>query len=54
LKGVFKWKCNNGYGTDVVDGTGTPCPWSRLEWTNPYENASLVIIDQNYPSPLYE
>jgi hypothetical protein len=26
LKGVFKWKCNNGYGTDVVDGTGTPCP----------------------------
>ena len=50
LKNVFKWKCySNWSGSD-----GTPCPWWRSGWNNPYENASLVIIDQNYPSPLYD
>ena len=51
LKKVFKWTCNNGTGSDLQK---TPCPgwWSKR--TNPYENASLVIIDQNYPSPLYQ
>lgn len=50
LKNVFKWKCYNSWsGSD-----GTPCPWWRSGWNNPYENASLVIIDQNYPSPLYD
>lgn len=52
---VFKRRCNAWKWTD-----GTPCPGAekgmngKVEWTNPYENASLVIIDQNYPSPLYQ
>lgn len=53
LKNTFKWKCTVWTGSD-----GTPCPMSiEMEdgerWENPYEWASLVIIDQNYPSPLY-
>ena len=53
---VFKRRCKMWIqGTD-----GTPCPGSEkaqdgtISWINPYENASLVIIDQNYPSPLYQ
>lgn len=56
LSKVFKRRCQRWIqGTD-----GTPCPgeekWLNhvTTWTNPYENASLVIIDQNYPSPLYQ
>lgn len=49
LRKVFEWKCNNWTGSD-----NTPCPWWWSGWNNPYENASLVIIDQNYLSPLYE
>lgn len=54
LSQVFKWRCQWWIqGTD-----GTPCPGEEktpgIKWTNPYENASLVIIDQNYPSPLYQ
>ena len=53
---VFKWRCKSWeLWTD-----NTPCPGTEenvdgsVLWTNPYENASLVIIDQNYPSPLYK
>lgn len=59
LSKVFKWRCQRWIqGTD-----GTPCPGEEknidnegheIKRTNPYENASLVIIDQNYPSPLYQ
>ena len=56
LEEVFVWRCNVGSGSD---SQGTPCPWSWKDvdgtiWNNPYQNASLVIIDQNYPSPLYQ
>lgn len=54
FKNTFKWKCNVWTGSDW-----TMCPISIQTdagemWENPYEWASLVIIDQNYPSPLYE
>ena len=40
LKTTFSWKCNNWIATD-----DTYCPDSL------YQYASLVVIDQNYPSP---
>ena len=58
LWNVFKRRCKMW-----IEGTdGTPCPGTEeyiiddapYLWINPYENASLVIIDQNYPSPLYQ
>ncbi len=54
LEETFVWKCSVWSGSDWV-----PCPWwwkasDGTTWTNPYQNASLVIIDQNYPSPLYQ
>ena len=56
LSKVFKRRCQRW----IQWTDGTPCPgeekWvdNKIIWTNPYENASLVIIDQNYPSPLYQ
>ena len=55
LEKVFEWKCNAWSGSDGM----TPCPWWWKDadwntWNNPYQNASLVIIDQNYSSPLYK
>ena len=44
LENVFSWRCENWFGTD-----GIFCP--KFEW-NPYRNAALVVIDQNYGSPL--
>lgn len=44
LENVFSWRCNNWFGTD-----GIFCP--KFEW-NPYRNAAVVVIDQNYSSPL--
>ena len=44
LENVFSWSCNNGYGSD-----GNYCPDSK--W-NHYKNASLIVIDQNYKSPV--
>ena len=44
LENVFSWSCDNGYGSD-----GNFCPDSK--W-NPYKNASLIVIDQNYKSPV--
>ena len=49
LKSTFRRKCNIWTWSDW-----NPCPISIAGWENPYENASLVIIDQNYPSPLYQ
>ena len=49
LLDTFKWRCNYWNATD-----GTYCPMSiRWKWENPYDNASLVIIDQNYDSPFF-
>ena len=50
LEKVFQWKCPS----HTTGSNGTPCPGSTEDWINPYQNASLVIIDQNYPSPLYQ
>jgi len=44
LTQVFKWRCNYGSGTD-----GTDC--SAL---SEFQNAPLIIINQNYPSKLTE
>ena len=44
LENVFSWRCENWFGTD-----GIFCP--KFEW-NPYRNAAVVVIDQNYSSPL--
>lgn len=55
LLDTFQWRCNNWVATDW-----TYCPrsfkkdWSYEKWRlNPYEAASLVVIDQNYPSNLF-
>ena len=48
LKNTFRRRCSLWTGSDL-----SPCPISVGDWENPYEWASLVIIDQNYPSPLY-
>ena len=44
LENVFSWRCDNWIGSD-----GYYCP--KFEG-NPYRNAALVVIDQNYNSPL--
>lgn len=46
LENVFAWRCNNEMGSD-----GNFCP--KFD-KNPYRNASLIVIDQNYPSPLLQ
>lgn len=46
LENVFAWRCDNESGSD-----GYFCP--RFD-NNPYRNASLVVIDQNYPSLLLQ
>jgi hypothetical protein len=56
LEKTFVWKCNAWKGSDTEQ---VPCPgwWKDVDgnvWNNPYQNASLVIIDQNYSSPLYK
>ena len=48
LEDKFTWRCNNWYTTDW-----SYCPPSVKWWTNPYENAFLVVIDQNYDSLLF-
>ena len=48
LENKFQWRCNNWYTTD-----GSYCPPSVRWWKNSYENASLVVIDQNYDSLLF-
>ena len=46
LEKVFLWRCNNDVGTN-----GYFCP--QFE-SNHYQNAALVIIDQNYASPFFQ
>lgn len=46
LENVFAWRCDNEAGSD-----GNFCP--KFD-SNPYRNASLVVIDQNYSSPLLQ
>ena len=43
LTQVFAWRCNFGSGSD-----GTACPQSE------FQNAPLIIINQNYSSRLTE
>jgi hypothetical protein len=66
LEETFAWRCSNGY---VINKKWKPqdnqwlyCPPSTYktvneqkiyDWYNPYEWAALVVIDQNYNSPLY-
>ena len=47
LEKTFSWICENWLGSD-----GNYCPETRDNWYNPYRNAALVVIDQNYESPL--
>lgn len=44
LESIFSWRCNNWVGSD-----GNYCPKFN---GNPYWNAVLVVIDQNYGSPI--
>lgn len=46
LEDMFAWRCDNEAGSD-----GNFCPRSD---GNSYWNASLVVIDQNYQSPLLQ
>ena len=54
LENVFKRWCRADGSSNMIDTNWYPCPLSFSGWNNPYEGASLVIIDQNYPSPLYD
>ena len=51
LQDLFSWRCAGWVSIDRDDEKY--CPLSRNGWINPYENAPLVIIDQNYNSPVY-
>ena len=51
LQDTFAWRCNNWYTTD-----GSYCLPTNKEkrYNNPYEDAFLVVIDQNYEnSPFF-
>lgn len=53
---TFSWRCTAWAGSD-----GNACPQSYSintsswwkSWQNPYANASLIVIDQNYYSPFF-
>ena len=45
LQDTFAWRCNNWYTTD-----DSYCLPSNTSYSNPYEDAFLVVIDQNYES----
>lgn len=48
LEETFSWRCSAWLAND-----DSFCPGKRLpDYPNPYQNAALVIIDQNYDSPL--
>lgn len=47
LENTFSWRCKNQISNENYKFF---CP--GIEW-NPYANAALVIIDQNYPSTFY-
>lgn len=49
LQDTFAWRCNNWYTTD-----DSYCLPSNTGYSNPYEDAFLVVIDQNYEnSPFF-
>ena len=50
LENLFSWRCDNWMSTNPYE---VYCPQSTDNWKNPYENAPLVIIDQNYDSPVF-
>lgn len=52
LEDLFSWRCPNWISSDEDE---VYCPQSASDgsWVNPYENAPLVIIDQNYDSPVF-
>lgn len=50
LQELFSWYCRNGISSDDHEKY---CPQSKKWWwKNPYDNAFLVVIDQNYHSQL--
>ena len=49
LEKTFSWTCENWFAKD-----GNYCPEAHDNWYNPYRNAALIVIDQNYGSPLLE
>ena len=57
LEDTFVWRCSDGYVVNkawkILENQWTFCPPSIKWYHNPYESASLVVIDQNYDSPLY-
>jgi hypothetical protein len=53
LLDTFQWRCNNWVSTTESNGAVRPCPSEIGWWENPYAGASLVVIDQNYDSVLY-
>lgn len=48
LTSNFGWRCESGIWSDSYY-----CPDSSSPYEHPYASASLVIIDQNYDSPLF-
>ena len=48
--GIFSRYCTNWISTDVDEYY---CPQARSDWSNPYTNSALIVIDQNYNSPLF-
>lgn len=54
LEKVFAWRCANGI--NAREGNRNFCPKSNYsdEEETPYRNASLVVIDQNYYSPILQ
>ena len=53
LEKVFAWRCDNGITKDRRNF----CPKTNYideDDETPYRNASLVVIDQNYPSPMFQ
>lgn len=53
LENLFSWRCPNWISSDQLDEKYCPQSASDGSWINPYENAPLVIIDQNYDSPVF-
>ena len=56
LYDLFAWRCEywqwSNWGV-IREGDSHRCPPSSSTYPHPYQNASLVIIDQDYASPLF-
>lgn len=53
LEDTFAWRCNNWLVMNSGGAILEYCPPSLKTWNNSYENAFLVVIDQNYNSLLF-